>query len=223
MGIYDTIMLVVVAAATFIGWRKGMISQLAAIISVVASFMVAATFHQRVSASISAPAPWDRIAAFVLIYVGVSLAVWLVFKQIRNSVKQMQLGDFDQQLGAFLGAAKGAAIVAVITLVSVNLLSSAPKSAVASSRTSLVVSRVVHSIGPMTPPRVQEFLATYVQRLDEAISQPNDPYQPYPRDDGYYGSGSDRSPEGIFPAAPGYGSYPQNSQYLPPSSGPSRR
>ncbi len=220
MGIYDTIMLIVLAAATFLGWRKGMVGQVAAIVSVVASFMVATTFYQQVAASINAPDPWDRIAGFVLVYLGTSLVVWVLFRQIRNSVKQMQLGDFDRQLGALLGAGKGVVVVAVITLVAVNLLSAEPKAAIAASRTGLVVSRIVHTIGPMTPPRIQDFLATYVQQLDAVLGQPGDPSGAYSAP-AYQVGGPEydyRYSDPGGPYVPPAGYYPQSSQYVPPNS-----
>jgi membrane protein required for colicin V production len=231
MGIYDTIMLIFVAALAFTGWRKGMVSQLASIVSLIASFFVAASFYERVAVSISAPAPWNSVAAFVVTYLGTSLVVWLFFKQIRSSVKRMQLGDFDRQLGGLLGIAKGVALATIITLVAVNLLTEGPRQAIAQSRSGVVVSKIVHVVGPMMPGRVQEFLASYVQRLDEVLGNPTNPYQdPYGQGGYQVESGS---PSG-YPPAPGtgyadpyspsrgYGQYPPQPgtgqpQYAPPS------
>ncbi len=133
----------------------------------------------------------------------------------------MKLRDFDRQLGAVLGAAKGIVIVTVMTLVCVNLMTTAAREAIAQSRSGLIVSRFVHTVGPMTPPRLQELLANYVQQLDEVIGQPSggDPYRPYQVDGSNPNYGYPTNPSGQYPR-PTYDGYPQNSQYVPPTYAP---
>ncbi len=94
MGIYDTIVLIVLGAAAFIGWRKGMVSQVASIVSVVASFMVATMFHERVAGSINAPEPWDRIAGFAIVYLGTSLSYLVVLQADRQLGKTNETARF---------------------------------------------------------------------------------------------------------------------------------
>ena len=238
MGIYDTIMLLLLGAATFIGWRKGMVSQVAAIASLLASFFVAANFYERVAGSIAAPDPWNRVAAFVVIYLGTSFVIWLFFKQIRRSVKAMQLGDFDRQMGGLFGLAKGIAIVTVITLVAVNLLTPGPREAIAQSRSGGAVQKIVYLVAPIMPTRVQDFLAGYVQRLDEVLGTGQDPYgagpqqagggYPYPPQNGIPPSYSEPPQEPAFgshypPPQPGYQpgyTPPAQPQYSPPQPSP---
>ena len=228
MGIYDTIMLLLLGAVTFIGWRKGMVSQVASIVALLASFFVAASFYQRVAGSISAPDPWNRVAAFVLIYLGTSFVVWLFFKQIRRSVKALQLGDFDRQMGGLFGLTKGVALVTIITLVAVNLLTPSPREAIAQSRTGGAVQKVVYLVGPIMPTRVQEFLAGYVQRLDEVLGTGGEPYGvaggTYPQDE--YPTAHPERPEGPTfgsnypPPQPGYQPGNTQPQYIPPQPNP---
>ena len=227
MGIYDTIMLIIMGAAVFIGWRKGMVSQVAAIVSLVASFFVATNFYERVAGTISAAEPWNRIAGFVIVYLGTSLVVWIFFRQIRLSVKRMQLGDFDRQMGGLLGIAKGTALVTIITLVAVNLLTPGPRQAIAQSRSGYLVSHVVHVIDPIMPSRVQQFLAGYVRRLDEVVGTPADPYQtPIRGERGYPPLAEPRyPPPANYPPAnysPTYGNRPAygSQQYVPPTQDP---
>jgi membrane protein required for colicin V production len=222
MGIYDTIMLLLLGAATFIGWRKGMVSQVAAIVSLLASFFVAANFYQRVAGSISAAEPWNSVAAFVIVYLATSFVIWLFFKQIRRSVNALQLTDFDRQMGALLGLAKGVAIVTLMTLVAVNLLTPGPREAIAQSRSGTAVQKVVYLVSPIMPARVQDFLAGYVQRLDEVLGTGQDPYQAgggYPYGPpSRYPPGSNEEPtfgSNAPPFPPGSPTY-QPPQYIPP-------
>lgn len=225
MQIYDTIMLLVIAATAFLGWRKGMVSQVASIVSLIASFFVAMNFYEQASLHVKAGEPWNRIAAFVGLYLATSLVVWLFFKSIRSSVERMKLRDFDHQMGGLLGGAKGVALVCVLTLVAVNLLTPSTQSAIVQSKSGSVVSRLVHTFGPFMPQRMQPFLAQYVQRLDDAMGDPGGPFGT-PTEGGYpstspyaepYGTPNPYgSPYGTNGGTIGQDSNPGN--YLPPSS-----
>ena len=196
MGIYDALMLAIVVVAAFLGWRKGMVSQVASIVSLVASFFVAMNFYEQAAVHIKASEPWNKIGGFVLLYLGTALIVWLFFKSIRSSVEQMKLRDFDYQMGALLGAAKGVALACIITLLAVNLAAPASRLAIIQSKSGSVVSRLVHTFGPHMPARMQPFLTQYVQRLDEALGTPGsnpyldrDPFgQPYADPNSYGGT-----------------------------------
>jgi membrane protein required for colicin V production len=242
MQIYDTIMLVVVAATAFLGWRKGMVSQVASIVSLIASFFVASNFYQEAATHVNAPSPWNQVAAFGGLYLGTSLIVWVFSKSIRSSVERMKLKDFDYQMGGLLGAIKGVGIACAITLVAVNLLTPNTSTPIVQSKSGGIVSRIVHTFGPFMPQRMQPFLVQYVQRLDEAIGTPGDPYgspgqptYPYAGQTGQPGApyqvpGGYQPPtyQNPDPAPNSYpyggapsGTYGQSPQYVPPTSPPS--
>lgn len=234
MGIYDTLMLVIVVVAAFLGWRKGMVSQVASIVSLVASFVVATNFYEQAAVHVRAGEPWNRIGAFVLLYAGTALVVWLFFKSIRSSVEQMKLRDFDYQMGALLGAAKGAALACIVTLLAVNLLNPSARLAIIQSKSGGVVSRLVHTFGPNMPARMQPFLTQYVQRLDEALSAPQTPYgtpayppanSPYANQDPYgTSSGQPSSNPTYYPPAdpPSWPNFPDSSRTGESTSGSPR-
>ena len=224
MQIYDTIMLLVVATTAFLGWRKGVVSQVASIVSLIASFFVAANYYEEAAVHVTAAEPWNQIGAFVGLYLVTALVVWLFFKSIRSSVERMKLRDFDHQMGGLLGAAKGVAIVCVITLVAVNLLTPSTQTAIVQSKSGSVVSRLVHTFGPFMPQRMQPFLAQYVQRLDEAMGNSGGPYGT--PTDGYPSTGpyADQypSPYGNPYSSPTSTSgQTPNQNYLPPANPPS--
>jgi membrane protein required for colicin V production len=231
MQIYDTIMLLVIAATAFLGWRKGMVSQVASIVSLIASFVVAINFYEQAALHVKAAEPWNRVAAFVGLYLATSLVVWIFFKSILSSVERMKLSDFDHQMGGLLGVAKGVALVCVITLVAVNLLTPNTQTAIVQSKSGSVVSRLVHTLGPFMPQRMQPFLAQYVQRLDEALGNPGGPFGT-PTDGGYPTTSpyADQGPYGTpNPYGSPYGTNsggtvgqsPNQGSYLPPTSPPS--
>ncbi len=169
MGVFDTIVLLVLCAASFLGWQNGAVSQLAALVSLVAGAFVAANYYPQIAVHIGAPEPWNNIAAGVIAYLATSMIVWLVFRTVRSSIDALKLGGFDRQVGALLGAAKGLAIVVVLTLVMVSLMPTGPDKVIGQSRSGLVVQRIVHTLGPVMPGRVQEILAAPVQQLDAVL------------------------------------------------------
>ncbi len=234
MQIYDTIMLVVVAVTAFLGWRKGMVSQVASIVSLIASFFVASNYYQQAAIHVNAPAPWNQIVAFGGLYLGTALVVWVLFKSVRSSVESMKLRNFDYQMGGLLGAAKGVAIACAITLVAVNLMTPTTSTPIVQSKSGGIVSRLVHTVGPFMPQRMQPFLAQYVQRLDEAIGTPGSPYglpadpghsNPYLPTSPYAGPGTSYPPQNPYGESPYRGSasgtYPSTPDYRPPASPPS--
>ena len=236
MQIYDTIMLVVVATAAFLGWRKGMVSQVGAIVSLFASFFVASTFYRQAAMHVNAPAPWNEWAAAGGLYLGTALIVWVFFKSIRSSIERMKMKDFDHQMGGLLGGIKGIAIACAVTLFAVNLLTPSMRTPIVESKAGGIVSRLVHTVGPFMPQRMQPFLVQYVQRLDEAIGVPGQPYGT-PTDNRYPYAGQDPSygypsyPSAPSPGSNPYGTQPygttpsggygQSPQYDPPTNPPS--
>lgn len=119
--IYDIIMIVVLLSAMIFGAVKGFAWQLASIASIVVSYVVAYRFREPFSESIQAEPPWNRFLAMLILYVGTSLVIWVAFRMIRGSIDRMKLKEFDRQIGAFFGLAKGALYCTLITLFAVTL------------------------------------------------------------------------------------------------------
>ncbi|HEY6565691.1 MAG TPA: CvpA family protein, partial [Pirellulaceae bacterium] len=163
MGIYDTIVLVIIGLATFIGWRKGLATQVAAILSMVASFAVAVRFREPVAAHINAEAPWNRFAAMLILYLGTSLIIWLFFRQIRTSIDKMRLGEFDRQMGAVFGAIKGVALASVVTLFAFTMLQEPQRQAIIGSKSGVWIARVIHSSKAIMPVEVRRYIEPYLR------------------------------------------------------------
>ena len=116
MSFYDILMLVIMAGAVWFGWWKGLAWQLASLAAIVVSYFVAVNFRGPVSGFISAAEPWNKFAAMLILYLGTSLVIWTIFGQVRNSIKKLELKGFDRQIGALLGAVKGALLCMVVTI-----------------------------------------------------------------------------------------------------------
>ena len=121
MEIYDIIMLVILAGAAIFGAIKGFAWQLASIASIVVSYFVAYRFREPFSESIQAEPPWNRFLAMLILFIGTALVIWVGFRMISKSIDRMKLREFDRQIGALFGLAKGGLYCILITLFAVTL------------------------------------------------------------------------------------------------------
>src|SRR5580698_4690387 len=108
MDLYDIFMLVVLAAATLFGAWKGVAWQLASLTSLAASYLVALRWSESIAHFFGEPpTPWNRFVAMLVLYAACSLVIWSLFRLVSSWINRVHLRDFDHQLGAVLGAAKG--------------------------------------------------------------------------------------------------------------------
>ena len=168
MQVYDIIVLVILVGATLWGAYRGLVSQVASIVSIGLSYFVAYKFRGEVSAMINQDPPWNMFLAMLLLFVGTSLAVWIAFSFIRTSVEKHRLKGFDRQIGAALGFAKGVLFAIVVTLFSLMLLPDDQKETVVQSHSGHAIAVLLHKATPIMPKEVHQLLSKYLQDpLDE--------------------------------------------------------
>ena len=170
MEIYDIVMLVVLVGATLFGAIKGFAWQLAAIASIVVSYLVAYHFREPVSQSIEAEPPWDRFLAMLILYVGTSLVVWVAFRMVSRTIDRLKLREFDRQVGAMFGLAKGALYCTLITLFAVTLLGDATRERIVRSRSGRYIARLLDRSESVIPPEIHEVVQPYLDRFDESFN-----------------------------------------------------
>ena len=107
MALYDIVMLVVVVAAVWFGWWKGLAWQIASLAAIIVSYIVAVNFREPVSRYISADEPWNRIAAMLILFLGTSLLIWTIYASVSKSLKKMELKGFDHQAVRCWARSKG--------------------------------------------------------------------------------------------------------------------
>src|SRR3972149_1242062 len=118
---YDIVMLVVLVAAAVLGAWKGMVWQIASLASLVFSAWVAIHFSASLAPYFSAKEQWNRFLAMLVLYIVTSLAIWLLFRMVSGIIDRVKLREFDRQMGALFGLAKGALLCLVITFFAVTL------------------------------------------------------------------------------------------------------
>ena len=107
MQAYDLIMLIVIGMATIFGAIKGFAWQVASLASIIISYLVAYRFRFQVAEMIHAAPPWNLFLAMLILYVGSSFVIWVVFRLLSGAIDKVRLKEFDRHIGAAFGLGKG--------------------------------------------------------------------------------------------------------------------
>lgn len=168
--IYDIVMLVVLVGATLFGAIKGFAWQLASIASIVISYLVAYHFREPFSQSIHAEPPWNRFLAMLILFVGTSLVIWVAFRMVSGSIDRLRLREFDRQIGALFGLAKGALYCTLITLFAVTLLGDQVRGKIVESKSGRYIADILSRSESVIPPEIQEVVQPYLAKFDEKFN-----------------------------------------------------
>ena len=189
MEIYDIVMLVVLVGAMLFGAIKGFAWQLASIASIVISYLVAYHFREPFSQSIHAEPPWNRFLAMLILFIGTSLVIWVAFRMVSSSIDRLKLREFDRQIGAMFGLAKGALYCTLITLFAVTLLGDQIRGKIVASKSGRYIADILSRSESVIPPEIQEVVQPYLAKFDEKFksTQPNS--TPWSTSGGNSGSG----------------------------------
>ena len=174
MEIYDIIMLVVLVAAMLFGAFKGFAWQLASIASILVSYVVAYKYREPFSQSIQAEPPWNRFLAMLILYIGTALVIWVAFRMISGSIDRLKLREFDRQVGALFGLAKGALYCMLITLFAVTLLGDGAREKIVSSKSGHYIAQVLDRSQAVIPPEIHEVVQPYLERFDRKFNESGD-------------------------------------------------
>lgn len=171
MQTYDFLMLFVLGGLTIYGFSKGMAWQLAYLGSFIASYFVAVKFSDRLAPMFGQQAPLNKFAAMLAIYVVTSFLIWMVFRFVRRGIDQVKLQNFDRQMGALIGAARGVLWCVGITFFAVTLLPAAQKQAVIGSQSGRYIAKFIDNADAVMPPEVHQVVRPYLDRLEGELNQ----------------------------------------------------
>ena len=174
---YDIFMLIVLVGAAVFGAWKGVAWQLASIASVLLSAIVAMRFSGLLAPSLSAEEPWNQFLAMGILFAATSLGVWIAFRFVAKMIDRVKLKEFDRQMGALLGVAKGLLYCLVLTFFAVTL-SEGTRQRVLDSRSGYYAAVLVQKGTPLMPEKVRSALGKYIQKLDEGLNPGTRPMIP---------------------------------------------
>lgn len=173
METYDILMIVVLVAATLFGAWKGLAWQIASLAAIVASYYVAFNFRDELAQHIHTAPPWNVFLAMLILYVGTSFAIWVVFRLVSGVIDRVKLKEFDRQIGALFGLAKGVLLCVIITLFAVTLATEQQRQAIIRSKSGYYIAILLDKSDPVLPKEVRDVLHPYIHQLDEQIQHPH--------------------------------------------------
>ena len=180
MQTYDLVMLAVLGFATIFGFWKGLAWQVASLASLVVSYFAALKFADKLAPMVSEHAPFNKFVAMLIIYAGASLAIWMLFRVVAGVIDGVKLKEFDRQMGALVGFAKGVLICIAITFFAVSLLGQVQRDKILASRSGHYIVQVLDKADAVAPPEIQQVIGPYIEKINQRL----DPsYQPNPQQD----------------------------------------
>lgn len=180
MQTYDLVMLAVLGFATIFGFWKGLAWQVASLASLVVSYFAALKFADKLAPMVSEHAPFNKFVAMLIIYAGASLAIWMLFRVVAGVIDGVKLKEFDRQMGALVGFAKGVLICIAITFFAVSLLGQVQREKILASRSGHYIVQVLDKADAVAPPEIKSVIGPYIERINKQFD-PN--YQPNPQQD----------------------------------------
>jgi len=177
---YDLIMLAVLGFATIFGFWKGLAWQIASLASLVVSYFVALRFADQVAPMISPHAPWNKFVAMLVIYAAASLVIWMLFRIVAGAIDRVRLNEFDRQMGALVGFAKGVLLCIGITFFAVTLVGQPQRERIIASRSGKYIVQILDKADAVAPPEVHDVIGPYLRTINERLD-PN--YRPDPVQD----------------------------------------
>ncbi len=170
METYDIIMLVLLIGTALFGAIKGFAWQLASIGSLVVSYAVAYNFREPLSQSIQADPPWNRFLAMLILFTGTSLVIWVAFRMVSSTIDRLKLREFDRQIGALFGLAKGGLYCILVTLFGVTLFGDNIREQIVASRSGHYIASVLDRSEAIIPEEIHEVVGPYLRRFDQKFN-----------------------------------------------------
>lgn len=162
---FDLVVLAILAFCTIRGAAKGIIWQLAGIVSVVLCFAFAETIAAAVGPHVNLPAPTNHWVVMFGAYLGFSLLSFSMARSIDKWIEKHEMKEYNQHLGAIFGFAKGVVICLVLTFFVVTMSASARES-LKNSYSGKGAAIIMDRLHPVMPDNLHDALAEYIHQLD---------------------------------------------------------
>ena len=174
---YDLLMLVILVMTAVFGAWKGLAGQVASIASLVLSCIVAIRLSGPVAPYVYGQEPWNRFLAMLILFLATSLGVWLLFRLVAGFIDRLKLKEFDRQMGALFGVAKGLLFCLVLTFFAVTLAEGS-RQAVLNSHSGKFTAKLLQKAGPVMPEEVRDVLGKYIDQFERKLDPETPPTEP---------------------------------------------
>jgi len=165
--IFDVLIVGIVALAAAIGAWKGFAWQLGATLAPLAGLAAGWPLSAGLAPHLALRAPLDRWVAFAMLYVLITLLVYLVAIALRRFLERAELRGWDRHLGFVVGGAKGFALALLLTAAGLSC-SPGLRTRVPATRSGEFMARTVRTVRPVLPPAAADLLGPWFELLAPA-------------------------------------------------------
>ena len=187
MQAYDIAMILVLVGATLFGAWKGLAWQLASIASMVLSYFAALYFRDALAPHIPADPPWNSLISMLVIFLLTSATIWILFRFVAGAIDRVKLKEFDRQIGALFGAAKGVLLCVVITFFALTLWDGG-REHILDSHSGYYIAWLIDQADAVMPAEVHDVLGPYMHKIEKDLDpesrEDEDPDAYHGREDG---------------------------------------
>lgn len=171
---YDAFAVLIVLVFTWKGAARGAIWQLAVIGSITLCIVFAGQLTPLLKEHIPFDEPVKHWVALGVVYLGLSLVVFLICRQLKVWIEKVKFGEYDKHWGAILGLIKGLAFAIVLTSL-VAILVPKTRDTIRDSYTGLVTRFASDQLSPILPAKLalglnealhEDFVPTFDLDLD---------------------------------------------------------
>ena len=113
-GLYDLIVLFVVAVFAWRGYQKGLVGQLGALLALIVVGAISVRYTPRLTDFLGSGNTSSAIS-FIIIILIVTLIVWNIVNSLSKLVTKLKLKSWNNQMGALLGAVNGIFVSMLLT------------------------------------------------------------------------------------------------------------
>jgi uncharacterized membrane protein required for colicin V production len=163
--VFDALVVGFVALAALVGAWKGFAWQLGATLAPVAGLAVGWPLSAGLAPQLGMRAPMDRWAAFGLLYMLITLLLYLAAFALRRGLERAQLGGWDRHLGFATGALKGFALALFLTAGALSF-SKELRAQIPATRAGGLMAQAVRTVRPALPRSANELLGPWFELLD---------------------------------------------------------
>lgn len=110
----DIILAVPLAVLVFLGWKRGLMREVATLAGVLAGIWAAVHLSQKVVELLSLEGESAILIAFFICFVGAIVLAYFLGRGVENLMKAAKIGTVNRLAGAVLGMAKALCIISVL-------------------------------------------------------------------------------------------------------------
>lgn len=166
MSIFDGVVLVIIATGFVQGRWKGMAWQLAPIASLIIGYVVAFPMAGQLAPWFGDSAPMNYLLALLVLYLAVSLSVYLLARSVKDYIVKFKLEEYDKHLGSLLGGVKSVLFCLVIMFFSVAMSAKA-RDYLIETHSGYAAAIVMDALHPVMPAEAHDAIEPYIHALDQ--------------------------------------------------------